>query len=326
LIVGVCALAASASSAAPLQPGELLVLTDFGELHTVDPGTGESHPFAQLPTAAGGKLAFDAAGHVLVGDRFSGSAYRIDRNTGAVSLVTSGGYFAGSFGASGAIAFESSLGIVLGGFVQPPSAPCCEGRVVRVADDGTQTLVGEGNYQPMAIAIASGSILVAASEIVLGGFYYGSGVLRLDPLTGIPSIVSSGGLLGGSVADLEVASDGTIFVLLSQGTVVTVDPQTGGQLLAWNPPALDIATGIALDGAGGLYLAVGADVTDETWPGGVVHVSASGVLSGVTSLSAFYSPTDVAVVPLPEPDALALLGVGVILARTWSRSRRRAES
>ena len=208
-LAGVAALVLAAQSGAtPLRAGDLLVVTDYGELHAVDPATGASELFAQVPGAAGSHLAFDGAGDVLVRNRLTGAAYRVDRDTADVTLLASGGFLDDGSG----IAFHPD-GILLDALVfVPPSSS--RARVVRVEEGGGQSLVSEAaGYFPQGIAIdAEGSIFLISPEFVSGGTLYRGVVLRIDPATGGPTLLTSGGNLDQPL-DIEVAADGTLVVL-----------------------------------------------------------------------------------------------------------------
>jgi hypothetical protein len=314
-------LAASAGGE-PLVPGELLVVTDLGQLVSVDPATGATTPFATLPNAAGSRLAFDSAGDVLVRDGATGALLRVDAATADVTPLAEGDLLAGSSSIAVGVALDGADVLVTAQIFTPPSSSV--GRVVRVAPGGAQTLVSDGSWQPTAIALeADGAILVTSRSFVLDATAYpDGGLLRIDPATGDESVVTSGQLLESEPLDLEVRGDGTI-VLLDAVGVLLVDPVTGVQSLPPPPTSIDpdidieILTGFSTDGGTGFYLTTGHDVIGEAYPGGVVRAVPGGAATSTTGPSAFTTPVDVAVVPAPEPGAPLLLAVGgaVLLAR-----------
>lgn len=314
---GALALAARAS-AAPLVPGDLLVVTDLGQLVSVNPASGATTPFATLPNAAGSRLAFDAAGDVLVRDGATGALLRIDADTAGSTPLAQGDLLAGSSRIAVGVARDGADVLVT---AQVGAAPDpIVGRVVRVAPGGAQTLVSDGDWRPTAIALeAGGTILVTSRSFVLDATTYpDGGLLRIDPDTGDETVLSSGQLLESEPIDLEVLGDGTIAILDAVG-VLLVDPVTGVQSA---PPAptsfepdidIEILTGFTTDGGTGYYLTTGHDVVGKTYPGGVVRVIPGGAATSTTGPSEFMTPVDVAVVPAPEPAAQLLLAAGAAL-------------
>ena len=311
------ALVGAAARAEPLVPGDLLVVTDLGQLVSVDPATGDTTPFGSLPNAAGSRLAFDAAGDVLVRDGATGALLRVDADTALVTPIAEGDFLAGSSAIAVGVARDGADVLVTAEIVAPPSV----GRVVRVDAAGDQHLVSEGTYRPTAIAVeADGSILVTSRSFVLDAVTYpDGGLLRIDPDTGDESVVTSGQLLEAEPIDVEVLSNGTIALLDAAG-VVLVDPVTGVQSSPPPPTSVDpdidvdLLTGFTTDGAGGYFLTAGHDVVSQTYPGSVIRVVPGGAASSTTEPSALTSPVDVAVVvPAPEPGAPWLLAVGAAL-------------
>jgi hypothetical protein len=312
------ALLAAAASGAPLVSGHLVVMTDLGELANVDPATEATSPFATLPNAAGSRLAFDAAGDLLVRDGVTGGLLRVDRDTAEVSPIAEGDLLAGSSRIAVGVARDGADVLVT---AQVGAAPDpVVGRVVRVAPGGAQTLVSDGSWQPTSIAVeAGGSILVTSRSFELGGTVYPDGaLLRIAAGTGDETVLSSGQLLESEPIDLEVLGDGTIALLDAVG-VVLVDPVTGVQSLPPEPTTfdpdidIDVLTGFTTDGGTGYYLTAGHDVVGSTYPGGVVRVVPGGAATSTTGPSSITSPVDVAVVPAPEPGAPLLLAAGAAL-------------
>jgi hypothetical protein len=318
------ALVGGAAQSEPLVPGELLVVTDLGQLVSVDPATGATTPFGSLPNAAGSRLAFDAAGDVLARDGATGALLRVDADSAEVTPIAEGDFLAGSSAIAVGVARDGVDVLVTAEIFTPPSSSV--GRVVRVDAVGDQHLVSEGNYRPTAIAVeADGSILVTSRSFVLDAVTYpDGGLLRVDPDTGDESVVTSGQLLETEPIDVEVLSNGTIALLDAAG-VVLVDPVTGVQSSPPPPTSVDpdidvdLLTGFTTDGAGGYFLTAGHDVVSQTYPGSVIRVVPGGAATSTTEASALTSPVDVAVVPVPEPAAALLVAVGaaLLVSRRW---------
>ncbi len=84
-------------------------------------------------------------------------------------------------------------------------------------------------------------------------------VIRVDPLTGRQSLVSSGGEFF-DPAGIAVAPDGQIYVVDNKardndGAVIRVDPRTGVQTLVTEGDLLDLPFGIAIERSGSLVVA-----------------------------------------------------------------------
>jgi sugar lactone lactonase YvrE len=329
LALGVLAISAAARSA-PLVPGHLVVLTDLGEVWTIDPATGDADKFKQLPNAVGGLLAFDGDGNLLARNRYSGAVLRIDAESAEVTTVAEGGLLAESFGASTGVAFDGA-DVLATAYVTAASTPPASGRIVRIDAAGEQHLVAAVGGVALDVAVeADGAVLVLFENgFVLDGEFHAGGMIRIDPATGTQSIVTADGYFEGFATDLEVAADGTIQALVDFD-IVSVDPTTGVQSLA--PPATSFdpdlpgqgflplrACALAADGADGFYVAFGHYVFDEFYPGEVIHFVPGGHVSLKTDLSAFTSPFDVAVVPLPEPEGWLMLAAGAVVLLSRGR-------
>jgi sugar lactone lactonase YvrE len=84
-------------------------------------------------------------------------------------------------------------------------------------------------------------------------------VIRVDPLSGRQTLVSSGGVLV-DTAGIAVAPDGALYVVDNlaadnDGAVVRIDPRTGAQTVVSEGDRLDLPFGIALDRDGRLVVA-----------------------------------------------------------------------
>ncbi len=187
--------------------GDLLVVDAFasarGGVIRVDPGTGTQTMLSigeiqasTTPLRAVG-IALETDGHILVaeqglaGGADGGRVVRVDRASGARTVVSSGGDFVSPIG----IAVEAGGTIVVAdaNAFGSPDDLVNDGGVIRVDSvTGTQTKVssGGGFVSPRGIAVeAGGGILVTDSE-AFGGV---GGVIRVDPATGSHTTLVFGG-------------------------------------------------------------------------------------------------------------------------------------
>ncbi|MFE5658483.1 hypothetical protein ACFQ9H_20100 [Streptomyces sp. NPDC056517] len=226
----------------PLPAGTILVSDAkafgcAGAVFRIDPVTGEQHTLAvagDLQGATG--IALEADGSVLISkDRFfpgTGVLLRLPAGTGTQTEVTSGGKFA----TPGAVAVEADGRILIadawsGGF----------GAVLRVDPaTGEQTVLsagdGEGDSPPRPVMLCTapdGAILVTEQNR-LGGEDLSSRVVRVHPVTGARTTVTSGGELRSPIG-VAVDGDGGILVADANafagfgGGVLRVDPVSGTQ-------------------------------------------------------------------------------------------------
>jgi hypothetical protein len=112
--------------------------------------------------------------------------------------------------------------------------------ILGIDANGNQRVVptGAGLGVPYGIAADSGGSLLVAN---------GEAVLRVDPKSGAHTKVASGVFLNAPIA-LDVAANGSIFVVDALGTVVEVDPRNGGQKLIATGGYLQRPQGIAVYG------------------------------------------------------------------------------
>jgi sugar lactone lactonase YvrE len=128
------------------------------------------------------------------------------------------------------------------------------GSLVEVSRNGPQGTLFERPYD-LAVE-ADGSLVV----VDLGEPNEKDGaVIRVDPLTGTQSLVSSGGEFF-DPAGIAVAPDGQLYVVDNRardndGAVIRVDPRTGAQTLVTERDKLDLPFGIAIERDGGLLVA-----------------------------------------------------------------------
>ncbi|HEX6583247.1 MAG TPA: PKD domain-containing protein [Thermoleophilaceae bacterium] len=142
------------------------------------------------------------------------------------------------------------------------------GQLVEISRNGAQ---GEQFRHPYDIAVAAdGSLLVAD----MGAYATPSDrtpdgrIIRVDPVTGQQSVVSSGSLLV-DPAGLALAPDGLIYVVENVGTtgqpgVVSVNPATGAQTLVTQGAQLCYPFGIAVHPNGSLLVTNYGDFNDGT--------------------------------------------------------------
>jgi DNA-binding beta-propeller fold protein YncE len=133
------------------------------------------------------------------------------------------------------------------------------GSLVEVSRNGPQGTLFRRPYD-MAVE-ADGSLVVA--DLGVPNAKDGA-IIRVDPLTGVQSLVSSGGEFY-DPAGIAVAPDGQLYVVDNrapdnEGAVIRVDPRTGAQTLVTERRdlpgfnELDLPFGIALEGDGDLIV------------------------------------------------------------------------
>lgn len=142
------------------------------------------------------------------------------------------------------------------------------GALTEISRNGAQ---GDLFRHPYDIAVAAdGSLLVAD----MGAYATPSArtpdgrIIRVDPVTGMQSLVTSGNLLV-DPAGVAVAPDGLIYVienvgLLGQPGVVSVNPATGAQTLVTQGGQLCYPFGIAVHPNGSLLVTDYGDFSDGT--------------------------------------------------------------
>jgi len=167
---------------------------------------------------------------------------RVDPSSGATTPVA-----LDLAGIPGGVALEASGDILLSLWLcVSPLCPAVDHALARIDPvAGTHTILSySGFLAPGGVAIEAGGIIVVAD----GGFFGGTGgqVLRVDPVTGAKTVVSSGGLVEGAT-DVAVAAGGQLFVSSYWG-IVRVDPTSGAQTL------------VNADHTGGLAFEAGGDL------------------------------------------------------------------
>jgi sugar lactone lactonase YvrE len=129
-------------------------------------------------------------GDILVVDHLYG-VIQINPDTGAQTVVSTGGYLNTSSNSARGIALEANGQILVTDTAITLTDGSLVGGVVRVNPaTGTQTLLSSGGLlsQPLNVDVESDGYIVVTDR---------AGVIRIDPITGTQSLVSSGGNLSG---------------------------------------------------------------------------------------------------------------------------------
>ena len=142
------------------------------------------------------------------------------------------------------------------------------GALTEISRNGAQ---GDLFRHPYDIAVAAdGSLLVAdmGSYATPSDRMADGRIIRVDPVTGQQSLVTSGNLLV-DPAGLAIAPGGLIYVIENVGTtgqpgVVSVDPVTGSQTLVTQGGELCYPFGIAAEADGSLLVTNYGDFSDGT--------------------------------------------------------------
>ncbi len=167
---------------------------------------------------------------------------------------------------------------------------------VTTTSAGEVVAAGGNLLSPIGVAIPdpnsdpNGDILVADSEASGGS----GAVIRIDPVTGAQTVVSSGGNFVDPTG-VTLAPSGEIFVtdpnaFGGPGAVIRVDPATGAQTVVSSGGHFSEPYGIALDAAGNILVA------DWGGPGAVIRVDpATGDQTVVSTGDNFENPRGVVV-------------------------------
>jgi hypothetical protein len=154
---------------------------------------------------------------------------------------------------------------------------------------------------PRGIALAADGSILAADANAFGG---NGGVIRVNPVSGVQTVVANGSLPGDLFVDptgITVAANGDILVadrnaFGGNGGVIRVNPITGAQSAVSNGGLFVDPSGIALAGNGDILI---ADPNAFGGNGGVIRVNPSSgiqtvVASGLQPGNLFVDPTGIA--------------------------------
>ncbi|MBI2906994.1 MAG: hypothetical protein HYX92_05000, partial [Chloroflexi bacterium] len=252
----------SFASAGPLKPGDLVVVDYNG--------------------AGGGYSGVLPAG--------SGRVLKVDANTGAQTVIASGGYLDYAH----AVALDAAGRIIVLQRSDSYNKPTSKGSIVRIDPaTGAQSLVSSGGSfaNPQGLAIDS-----AGNYIVADGEASGTGALiRVDPISGDQSIISSGGLVR-SPSGVAVDAAGSLY-LTSQSNasgalpwlVLKVNPTNGQQTTYFSGNFQVWYGGLAIDSSGNLYIG------EIYYRNGIIKVAPGGASSTwLSSGGSFQDPWGVA--------------------------------
>ncbi|MFI6150490.1 hypothetical protein [Streptomyces sp. NPDC051109] len=234
-----------------------------GAVHMVDPVTGLQGFFAlggDLVGATG--IAVEADGSVLVTkDRQypgTGALLRLSRSDGMTtqSVVAS----EGNFVAPCAVAVESDGNVLVADlFSKGPGA------VIRVDPvTGVQTVLSlsDGTIDPLrpgGLCVAADGTVVVVEQAGHISDPDAPRVIRIDPVSGARTVISSGGHLVSPV-DVVVDHDGNILVVDANafegfsGGVIKVDPVSGTQTVVSSGGGFDSPAAIAIEADGNLLI------------------------------------------------------------------------
>jgi streptogramin lyase len=247
----------------------------------VDPLTGKATDVSSAYLFGQGDIAIEASGDILVlGSR---GVVRVDLPTGHLALVAplSGGQMA--LDPNGEIYVARNGGLLR---VDPLT-----GDQVTVTPSGTLESVWD------LVVDGDGNVLV-----VEGGCYWvetqyvAASVSRVNPVTGVATVVSSGDLRE-CFYGITINANGDIFVSGSRdhrAAVIRIDPTTGNRTVVSSGGLLEDLRAIAADADGGLL------VTDEDVGGVILVDPETGSQTLVAAGGALGRPRGIAIVPFGE--------------------------
>jgi len=205
-----------------------------GGIIKVNPVTG-----GQTVVSSGGLfvnpwgLTLDPIGDIIVADEtaFGATIFRVNPITGSQTVISSGGSMDAPYdlaiAANGDIIVSDPLGLGVGAIfrINPIS-----GAQTTISSGGFFTTGGGG---PRGLALdGNGDILVADPNALGGGCPVGCGaIIKVDPVTGAQTVVSSGGMFVNPWG-LAIEANGDIVVADETAfgaTLFRVDPVTGSQ-------------------------------------------------------------------------------------------------
>ncbi len=248
-------------------------------------------------------VAFDAGGNLLVADyqtyhndtRNDGGVFKIDRSTGAQSIVSQDSKFVTPFG----LAVEANNQILVVDLDANVS-----GAVFRVNPTNgaaTQLSTGGSFYWLGGIAIGtnSGTEVIYVTDQGDGGSLP-PGLYSVDPVSGTQTRVASGGSLA-SPDGLAVTASGMVVIADSiTRALVQVNPATGDQTLLTPVNTFIYPTHVAMDPANGDYIVSdgGSDPSVDLGVGSLWRVNrATQAVTQITGGGYFEQPRGVIVHP-----------------------------
>jgi sugar lactone lactonase YvrE len=302
----------AAAQGVELAPGDIIAVSfadqpPIRDLVRVDPLTGETTTISSggllqqpggIEVEPDGDILVAAAGTVSASD--PGGVIRVDPVTGAQTNLSSGELFKR----------PTDIAIEADGDILVVATPAAGGRTALFRlnpGTGAETIVSSGGsfVNPFGVAVESdGDILVADLDAFDDPnsepqFRFPGGVIRVDPVTGAQTTVSSGGLFSDPIG-IAVEADGNILVAdrfaglgtppFFFGGLIRVDPATGAQTTL---------SSLANDLTNPTAVAVEAD-------GNIIADTASGLrrvdpVTGAASFLSVVGHNGVAVVPPLRP-------------------------
>lgn len=243
-----------------------------GAVHMVDPGTGLQSFFAlggDLVGATG--IAVEADGNVLVTkDRQypgTGTLLRLSRSDGktAQTVVSS----EENFVAPCAVAVEGNGNVLVADlFSKGPGAVI---RVDPVTGEQSVLSMSDGTVDPLrpgGVCVAADGTIVVVEQAGPVPEPVAPRVVRIDPVSGARTVVSSGGAFVSPV-DVAIDHDGNILVVDANaftgfsGGVIKVDPVSGVQSAVSSGGSFDSPAAFAVEADGSLLVADNKATTGE---------------------------------------------------------------
>ncbi|HVU87427.1 MAG TPA: PEP-CTERM sorting domain-containing protein [Pirellulales bacterium] len=345
LILGLLAVVIFASSpalAAPLQPGDIVVTTEFNStdlgLMIVDPVTGDRTIFSDNTHGTGPDFVGPEGvsvlpdGNLLVGDghvdRFGQRTNRlieVDRTTGDRTIISGSGVGSGpdfqtvigglSYGNS-IVAVDQGLDALLN--VDPAT--------------GNRTIIsGSGVGSGPALSIPAGTAIVGTSAIVANNVT--NQLLSVDLTTGNRTVLSGPGVGTGPAFDLPndvvLGAAGNLIADDTQA-IFSVDPATGNRTIISSATVGSGPIWGGLDPWGITTKADGTILMAALFSGALYTIDpVTGnrtILADAThgTGASFVAVLDPVVIPnVPEPSTIALLAIGAMGVLAAARRARR---
>lgn len=326
-----------------LTPGDIIVGANIGtsssadwSLLEIDPQTGNRTIISDLthgsgvPFSAPSGISFLPDGSLLVADDNDSALFRVDPATGDRTIITSNNtdYLRGTGVLSGYIeAQQFGDAILMSGSAIVSVDPVTGDRtLVSGSVDFPVVSAGLGPDLNASGFVISGTDLFAASNS-------GTGLLKVDTLTGDRTTISDTGIGSGpvpsNILDVEYDNAGNFLVsTLLSGTIFRIDPVTGNRTIVsgggvGSGPRLPYASqiGVMPSGTlvvGGLLATSVLTIDPATGNRTILSDTTHGTGPGIIGLE--FGCTVVPQVPEPSTLVLALIGcVAVIFMRLKSR-------